>query len=127
MAKTLLVSREIESVKDIIEALENRGFGVGVALWAVLAEYGDWRLILCSRQLDKLELAEAYGRVHEALADAGFSVYNEPTVAVFRMSDPFIKDLRRAYSKLRNIEGMRLGGQSFGGRFVEDAYVYRIS
>ena len=43
------------------------------------------------------------------------------------MADPFVRELRRLFGKARSVEGMRLGGQMIGDRFVEDAYVYRIS
>ena len=43
------------------------------------------------------------------------------------MSDPFIRDLRRRFGKSKNVAGMRLGLQTIGNWFVEDAYVYRIS
>jgi hypothetical protein len=43
------------------------------------------------------------------------------------MADPSIRELRRLFGKTKSVEGMRLGGQVFGDRFVEDAYVYRIS
>jgi hypothetical protein len=42
------------------------------------------------------------------------------------MSDPFIRALRRILAKAKSVEGMRLGGQLIGDRFVEDALVYRI-
>ena len=43
------------------------------------------------------------------------------------MSDPFIKELRRIFAKAKSVEGMRLGGQMIGDRFVDDASVYKIS
>jgi hypothetical protein len=43
------------------------------------------------------------------------------------MADPFIKSLRRMFGKTKSVEGMRLGLQTIGDRFVEDAFVYRIS
>jgi hypothetical protein len=39
------------------------------------------------------------------------------------MKDPFIRELRNVFGKTASIEGMRLGGQSFGDRFIEDGYV----
>jgi hypothetical protein len=50
-----------------------------------------------------------------------------PPVMILAMSDPFIKELRRLFGKSKSVQGMRLGGQLVGGRFIEDAYVYRIS
>lgn len=46
---------------------------------------------------------------------------------ILPMADPFIKELRRLFGKTRSVEGMRLGGQMIADRFVQDAYVYRIS
>ena len=43
------------------------------------------------------------------------------------MNDPFIRGLRKLLGKAKNTEGMRLGLQTIGDRFVEDAYVFRIS
>ena len=42
------------------------------------------------------------------------------------MNDPFIRVLRKIFGKTRSVEGMRLGGQMIGDRFIEDAYVYRV-
>ena len=43
-----------------------------------------------------------------------------------KMSDPFVRALRRVFAKTKSVEGMRLGGQQIGDRFVDDALVYRI-
>jgi hypothetical protein len=40
--------------------------------------------------------------------------------------DPFVRELRKIFGKAKNVEGMRLGGQTIGNRFVDAAYVYRI-
>jgi hypothetical protein len=100
---------------------------VNVALWAFLAEYEDWRMVIAGRQFDALDLRDAYRLVHETLALAGFTARNTPPILILRMSDPFIRDLRRLFGKTKSVEGMRLGGQLIGDRFVEEAYVYRIS
>jgi hypothetical protein len=76
--------------------------------------------------LDAAKLSEAYGLVHDALSADGIGVRQTPTLMILRMSDPFIRDLRRMYSKSKDVEGMRIGLQLFGDRFVEDGLVYRI-
>jgi hypothetical protein len=70
---------------------------------------------------------EAYGLVHGATRAAGFPIQKEPPIMILRMNSPFIKDLRRAYAKSTAVEGRRPGSQLFGGRWVEDGYIYRIS
>jgi hypothetical protein len=42
------------------------------------------------------------------------------------MDNPFIRDLRRVFASAADTYGMRLGGQTFGGKYLEDSFVYRI-
>ena len=127
MDKTVLVSLDLETGAKIIEALDNAGLKVNVALWATLSEYGDSRLILASRHFDDASPIKSYGKVLDTLREEGISTYQAPPLLVLRMNDPFIKELRKIFGKTKSVVGTRLGGQSFGDRFIEDAYVYRIS
>jgi hypothetical protein len=127
MAKGLLVSLDVETGARIIEALDASGLKVNVALWATLPEYGDTRLILASRHFDEENPIKSYGKVLDALREKGVPHRQVPEMLVLRMKDPFIRDLRKLFGKTASVDGMRLGGQSFGDRFIEDGYVYRIS
>ena len=98
-----------------------------MALWAFLGEYDEWRLVLSSRKFNDGSLQDAYGLLHEALDAAGFPLELTPTVVIFRTTDPFVKDLRKIFRKAKSVEGIRLGGQTIGKRYLDDAFVYRIS
>jgi hypothetical protein len=100
---------------------------VSVAAWIVFDEYGDWRLLLSSRQLDAAGPGKASGLVFDALVAADFPVERTPTILILPMTDSSVRTLRRIFSKAKTVEGMRLGGQQIGKRWVEDAYVYRVS
>ncbi len=126
MAKTALVAPDYEIGLKVAQALDRSDLSISVALWAYLPEYEDWRFVLASRRLDESKRAEAYGLIHDALAAAGISLARTPTLLIMKMSDPFIRELRRIFAKTKSVEGMRLGGQVIGDRFVEDALVYRI-
>jgi hypothetical protein len=56
-----------------------------------------------------------------------FAPEKTPPILILPMTDPFIKELRRAIGKTRRVDGMRLGDQLIGDGFVREAYVYRIS
>lgn len=127
MDKTAMVSIDIDTGAELVERLEQSKVKVAVALWAYLPEYGDWRMILSSRQFDSLDLRDALGLLHDSLDAAGITPERAPLVMILPMSDPFIRDLRRHFARAKSVEGMRLGGQMFGDRFIEDGYVYRIS
>ena len=127
VAKTTLVSPDIEKGAKILQILDDAGMKVSVALWAFLPDYEAWRLILSARKFDSVGLKEAYGLFHDTLDAAGFSLEETPTVGIFRNTDPFIRSLRKIFGKTKSVEGMRLGGQTLGDHFVEDGYAYRIS
>jgi hypothetical protein len=77
-------------------------------------------------QRDAAEPSQAYGLVHDAFAAAGISLEQTPALLILKMSDPFIRALRRIFAKAKSVEGTRLGGQLIGDRFVGDALVYRV-
>jgi hypothetical protein len=127
MDKVALVNLDIERGREILHILDRAKFAVLVALWVYLPEYEDWRLVLSLRQFDSLDPREAYKRIYESLGSAGFTPDKTPPLMILPVTDPFIRELRRIFRKARSVEGMRLGGQMIGNRFIEDAYVYRIS
>ena len=127
MASAALVSVDIDRGADIVTALDRASVRVSVAMWACLAEYGDWRLIFSARQFDSIDLMEAYRLLRESMSAVGFTPWNSPTVLILPMNDPFIKKLRSTFGRAQGVDRMRLGGQLIGDRFVEDAIVYRIT
>jgi hypothetical protein len=117
----------VVGTESLQQDFTRRGVGVAGRGWAFLPDYEDWHLILSSRKFDAADPTEAYGLFHDTLDASGFSLEDTPIVGIFRSSDPFIRSLRKTFGKTKNVTGMRLGGRTFGDRFVEDAYAYRIS
>jgi hypothetical protein len=126
MDQSLLVNVDIQRGADIVAALDRSNIKVSVALFAVLSEYGDWRMVLGARAFDEHGITDAYGLLFRTLSAAGIGPEKLPIILIFSMKEPLIRDLRRRFAKTKNVEGMRLGGQLIGGRFIEDGYVYRI-
>ncbi|MFN7922703.1 MAG: hypothetical protein U0Q16_21540 [Bryobacteraceae bacterium] len=122
-----MVSIDVSRGKEILDALDRSNVKVNVALWMFLSEYEDWRLVVAARQFDSPDPRDAYRRFHEALTAAHFGPQQVPAVLILPTTDPFIRELRRTFGKTRSVEGMRLGGQMIGDRFVQDAYAYRVS
>ncbi|MBY0506305.1 MAG: hypothetical protein K2X03_20470 [Bryobacteraceae bacterium] len=127
MDKATMVSVEVSQGTEILEALDQAGVKVSVALWACLAEFGDWRLVISSRQFDTADPRHAYRLLRDSLAKADHPLKNTPPILILPTNDKFIRELRRIFGKTKSVDGMRLGGQMIGDRFVEDAYVYRVS
>jgi len=126
MDKKVLVEANFAAGLELLRALDHSGLSISVALWLYAAEHEDWRFVLGSRRLDAAEPSEAYGLIHSAFEASGISAEQTPALMVMPMSDPFIRALRRIFAKAKSVEGMRLGGQFLGDRFVPDALVYRV-
>jgi hypothetical protein len=126
MDKTALVNLDVERGREITEVLERANSPL-TALWAILPEYEDWRLVISAREFDSLhDLGRAYRRLIDTLNSAGIDPDKRPPILILPLTDPFIKQLRRDFGKAKSVEGRRLGGQMIGDRFIDDAYVYRI-
>ena len=126
MDKATLVNVDFGRGTELIRALDDANLKIRVALWLYSADHEDWRLVLSSRQLDAAGPRDAYGLIHDALEKAGFTLERTPALMILSMNDSFVRELRRIFGKAKSVEGMRLGGQMIGDRFVEDAYVYRV-
>jgi len=127
MDKAALVSLDIERGREVLDALKRAKLKVSIALWVYSPEYEDWRLVLSARQFGSLDPRDAYRRLNDSLAAAGLTPDKTPPVLILPTTDSFIRELRQLFWKTKSVEGMRLGGQMIGDRFVQDAYVYRIS
>ena len=126
MDKTALVTTDFATGAKILKILDQAGLKISLAMWLRDSDYEDWRFALASRILDGAEPSEAYGLVHDALNRAGFPFEHTPPLFIISMSTPFVRTLRRIFGKAKSVEGMRLGGQMIGDRFVDDAIIYRI-
>jgi len=124
--KSALVNIDIGRGEEVIDILDRAKLKVSVALWAHLSEYEDWRLVIAARAFDALEPRAAYRLLNDSLRAGGVTAQTKPVLMILPMNDPFIKVLRRIFGKAKSVEGMRLGGQMIGDRFVDDGYVYRI-
>ena len=127
MGQALLVSVDIPMGAQILRALDDADLKIKVAAWMVLPEYEDWRIVLASPTFDKAGSRKTIRLIREALEAAQFPIDRKPATPVLPMKDPTIRELRRIFGKTKSVEGMRLGSQMIGGRFIEDGYVYRIS
>ncbi|WP_420238861.1 hypothetical protein ACOBR2_04495 [Telmatobacter bradus] len=126
MGTETLVSFDIENGSNVIDALDKAGREPNVALWAKLPDYEDWRLILASEHLDQSSQFTGYTQIHEALDKAEIPIHRQPPIFMRPMKSLMIEELRRFLGSAKDVYGMRLGGQTFGDRYIEEAFVYRI-
>lgn len=126
MDQASLVNVDVAAGAEILNILDGAGLDVKVALWAILPEFEDWRIVLAGKRFDEVDLRQAYRLVNSALIKEQFPAARTPPLMILPMSDSTIRALRRVFSKTKDVNGMRLGGQMIGNRFIDDAIAYRI-
>jgi hypothetical protein len=127
MDKAVLVDADLKRSERIVSLLENAGVPVTVAMWVQLPEYDDWRFIVSSKSLDLLTFGEASSKVNRILTSGGLDVWEIPPLLILKTSDSFIRALRKVFRNAANVVGMRLGGQTLGDRYIDDALAYKIA
>jgi len=120
------VTSDLAIGSRVVSILDDAGLRVNVAMWLRTPEYEDWRFVLSSRELDAAGPFGSYRLVRDALDRGHFAFEDIPALLILKMTDPFVRALRRTFGKVKSVDGMRLGGQLMGDRFIEEAIVYRI-
>ena len=124
MVEAPLVTPDVMFGRAILQSLDEAEFPTTVAMW--LKEDDDWNLVLGTPLYDKLGSKEAYLLLIKALSKEGPVALSSLPLRLQGHSNPLIKGLRRTFGKTASVEGMRLGGHTVGGQWIDDAYVYRI-
>lgn len=127
MDKATLVEVDLKKSERVVMALESKGIAVAAAVWVHFPEYEDWRLVIAGKKLDPLDLRDAYMQVNRITQEAGITAWEAPTIFLMKTTDPFIRAMRKMFGKAANVVGLRLGGQTFGDRYIDDAYAYKIA
>jgi len=126
MGASTLVTFDIENGDSVIKALDDDGKMPNVVLWAKLPDYEDWRLIVASEYLDQTSPHTGYSQIIAAMDKAQIPNHRRPSILLRAMNNPMIEALRNTFASVKDTRGMRLGGQQFGDKYLEDAIVYRI-
>lgn len=125
MVKAPLVTPDAAFGETIIDTLDAAHYPLRVAFWA--KEGDEWTLVLGTPDYDDLGPKDAYLKLIAALSQDGRIALNRLPLRLEGLKDPLVKELRRLFRKTASVEGMRLGGHAIGGKWIEDAYVYRIT
>lgn len=126
MVKAPLVVPDLEFGKSVLRQLDAASFPISVAIWIFNREDDEWRLVIGSPLYEKLGAQKAYQALIDALsADEPIMLMDLP-IHLMGNRKPLIRELRQRYGKSTVTEGMRIGLQSIGDRWIDDAYVYRI-
>ncbi|MCH8297147.1 MAG: hypothetical protein IH873_03700 [Chloroflexi bacterium] len=117
----------IEAGNALIERLKERGQDIPAAVWMYLPEPRLWRLFLATPLVKSKGPRAAYDAVLAVLADhkEELPVLDLQDVTVVSPDDSVLEPFRTALDKSEG-PGIRLRHNTIAGKYIEDAYVYRL-
>lgn len=124
MVEAPLVVPDVKFGKDVLRVLDAAVFPLSVAMW--LKEDAGWTLVIATPFYEEAGPKDAYLRLRSALSTEGPISLGELPIRLEGNRSPLIRALRKTFGKTASVEGMRLGGHTIGGTWIDDAYVYRI-
>jgi hypothetical protein len=124
MVEAPLVIPDVKFGKNVLRVLDAAGFPLNVAMW--LKEDDGWALVLATPLYEEAGPKDAYLRLRSALSTEGPISLGELPIRLEGNRSPLTRALRKTFGKAASVEGMRLGGHTIGGTWIEDGYVYRI-
>jgi hypothetical protein len=129
VVKESLTEVMIRAGAELTRKLDERGWPVIASLWLYRSEANRWRLVLASPLVASDGRRKSYEIVQAALeatpaAEGAMALSN---VSVTEPTDPLIALLCAAARTETMVEGLRFTRTVINGRFIDDAYIYRMS
>ena len=135
MVKTSLVEADLIAGWRLLLRLyipqKNRAlFRVKAAFWLYYPESEEWRLVIATPLVDEKGPLDTYSQLQEVLQRSLLEIQPADlyllNIAVISPSDPLVKAFRGAMRISEWSPYVRFTGSTLGGKYVEDAYVYRL-
>ena len=131
MVKTSLVEPDLIAGKRLLIALhvppENRSsFRIKAAFWHLDLETQEWRLGIATPLVDEEGPLSTYSRLQKALFSIQPVDLSLQNINVLSPKDPLVKGFRRALRMAPGSADLKFTRSTVGGKYVEDAYVYRV-
>jgi hypothetical protein len=130
MAEEILVTEAltdemIAAGAELTKALDRAQWPVGASFWLFDPEINLWRLVLASPKVDQEGPLKSYRHVNEVLRRMSIAV-PLASVSVVSPNHPNVRAFQSVYPEDRDMKGRRVFRTAINGRFIDDAYVYRI-
>jgi hypothetical protein len=126
-----LVDRDIADGEALIKQLDRDRFSVSGAFWHYRPEAERWTLVIVSPVVAAEGPLEAYRRLIRSLRRVRSTrarpfALDSSRVQVMKEEDELPSLLRHAVVTGHDVTGIRVPSGTIKGRFVEEAYIYRL-
>lgn len=119
-----LTSEMIQAGEELLRELDRHKFPAKTALWLYKEESDRWRLVIATPHLRSMGPLKNYKSVQKVMSKIETPLTLR-YVALVDTKDRLIKGL--ATRRRASVSGVRLSHAYVGGRFIEDAYIYRVA
>ena len=129
VVKELLTVEMINAGRELTQGLDSAGLPVSGCLWLYKSESNLWRLVIASPEVTTSGPKKTYRKIRSVLSkmpDSG-SQLTLHDISVVEETDSLISLLRSAIKTGNGIAGIRFSRNTVGGRFIDDAYIYRLT
>ncbi len=123
MVATLLVDKDIEAGRSVVERLDRAGFPLSGAFWLYNSETDLWTLYLVTPLVDQ-EVSE----IDESDAILGEdSPVKLVDISLISPNNPKVHQLAKTHKTGPGIHGIRLYHNFAGDEYIERGYIYRMN
>lgn len=128
MDTTILVEKDIESGKKLIEYLDNKNLDIKVALWLYNSEMCRWHFLISTELIDQEGARKLYFKIANYIKKIRDSInFDVDDIILTPYSSPLINLLKMVIKTGPGISGIRFQQNVINGHLIEDAYIYRLT
>jgi len=125
MDKTALVEIDIDGGERLINALEESGLHIQVAMWLYFPEPEEWRLVFATPMVDRKGPLKVYTFIQSILNNI-VPALDIPLryITVMSSKDKLTKALHKNFQGMKN---SHLRKSFLDGIYIEEAFIYKVS
>jgi hypothetical protein len=127
LVKEQLTDEMIQAGEALTRQLDRVGWPVAASLWLFEPDDNEWKLMLASPTVTGGGPKAAYDAVSKALSALHEHLTSLQHIRVVDPNHPIIRLLASAVSTGQTISGIRFSKNTINGRFIDDAYLYRVN
>ncbi|MFN0105403.1 MAG: hypothetical protein ACKV2U_25360 [Bryobacteraceae bacterium] len=129
LLKEPLTPEMVDIGSRLTEELDRMGLPIIASFWLFESEANDWRLRIASREHQAGGPLAVYKKIDEAIKAIGLSQPKFPlrNVGLIDSKDKLVLALQAEFKEGPATTPMRWGRGAIRGRYVDDAYIYRVN
>jgi hypothetical protein len=112
---------------ELTRKLDEAKWPVVASFWYFVPEDNQWKLILASPKVVSDGPKNSYEAISRALSTLREYFGSLEYISVVPPSHELVRTLASAIQTGRTISGIRFSKNTINGRFIDDAYLYRIA